>query len=340
LIVTDENGNSRSVPGKIEPGDYYKYSRALYSRKFAVSLPAGTYTAQFVDQDGNEVWPIYVDELWEASPDCAMSAGPLDIKLSKPYVDTPFCDEMIRNGGQDDILTTSEPWVHTDPGVGIKHQLHNLSDAIITINRKSTYSGLGQSIDSRCVDKMRGRYVEFSAWIQLNKNGTPATNIDPDTFWWNRKSPQLSMLTLQHRDISTKEYIFREETNDIALLARPYRSDGWNLIHGIFRLPSTFHLFIEIDSAPEDLDFALDDVSMTPFYCDPDRLVRNGDLEELDVTKYWDTWGEPKIDLTTGYGGEGNAIRAYNRPHYSHGPAQVLNLDCSAEGETPSCVLV
>ena len=178
---------------------------------------------------------------------------------------------------------------------------------------------------------MRGRFVEFSAWILLNNNGTPAVDIDPDTRWYYRKSPQLAVHSRHHRDISTKDYIYRSENNDVTRLSRPYKSDDWNLIHGIFRLPSTFHLFIEVDSAPEDIDFYLDDVSMVPFHCDRANVVRNGDLEELDVTKYWHSWGEPKIDLTTGYGGIGNAIRATERTYHSHGPGQVINLDCGTK---------
>lgn len=216
----------------------------------------------------------------------------------------------------------------------IRHNLgRNLSDAIVTIDRTSSYSGIGQSLDSRCVQKMRNRYVEFSAWIMLNDNGTLAENINPDSSWWYRESPQLAVHYRKHRDTSTKEYIYREEINDVALLARPYKSEDWNLIHGIFRLPSTFHLFLEIDSAPEDLDFYLDDVSMKPNYCNPNQIVRNGNLEELDITKWWDTWGEAKLDITSGYRGSTNAVRASEREHYSWGPAQVVNLDCNFDGE-------
>jgi len=263
-----------------------------------------------------------------------MSAGPLDIKLSIPPIDIQQCDSLLRNGGQDHTLTTSEPWVHTDSGVTIGQGLGmNASDAIITINRGYSWTGIGQNIDSRCIDKMRGRFVEFSAWIMLNNNGTPAENINPDSSWWYRESPQLSLHSTQHRDFVTREYNYEEEINDVAQLARPYEPGAWNLIHGIFRLPSTFHLFIEVDSAPDDIDFHLDGVSLTPFYCNPDQLVKNGDLEELNVSKYWDTWGEPKIDITTGYGGEGNAIKASDRSSSSHGPAQHVNLDCGAKGK-------
>lgn len=120
LLVTDKNGNSRLIPGKIQQTGYYEFSRPFNFRTFSASLPEGEYTAQFVDQNGNSIWPTYVEESWEASPDCPMSAGPLDIELLDVRIsDSSYCDEMIRNGGQENELTTSEPWVHTDPGVSV-----------------------------------------------------------------------------------------------------------------------------------------------------------------------------------------------------------------------------
>ena len=65
------------------------------------------YKAEFVDPSGSIVWPTFVEEIWEATPDCSMP-GVVDITLSKPHID---CSELIRNGGQDEALTTSERWV-------------------------------------------------------------------------------------------------------------------------------------------------------------------------------------------------------------------------------------
>jgi hypothetical protein len=173
-----------------------------------------------------------------------------------------------------------------------------------------------------------------------NKDGTPATNINPDTDWWRRNSPVAILNAKQYRDESTKEYIWNQEISDVAQMARPYNRNGFNLVHGIFEMPSTPHLFVEIDSAPDNIQFHLDDVSMRPFDCNRDQLVRNGDLEELHVTKYWDTWGNPKLDITTGYGGVGNAVKASARSHYSHGPAQQINFNCGAKGEINKTVLL
>jgi hypothetical protein len=108
-LLQDGNGISRSIMGKIQAGDYNKLSKFDNLRKFAASLPEGTYTSKFINEDGTEIWPTFVLEMWEATPDCPMSAGPLDIKLSKPQISSSHCEEMIRNGGQDAILTTSEP---------------------------------------------------------------------------------------------------------------------------------------------------------------------------------------------------------------------------------------
>ena len=225
--------------------------------------------------------------------------------------------------------------VHNGPGVQVGSNLGvNNSDAIVTINRGGSWSGIGQSIDTRCVDMLSGSYVEFSAWIRLtNKDGTPATNINPDVSWWYRKSPQLVLHTKNYRDETTKAHIYNREMSDMARIARPYKSDGFNLVHSIFRLPSTLHLSIEIDNAPDNVQFHIDDVSMRPFQCTANNLVRNGDLEELDATKYWDTWGGITLGIATGYGNQGNAAIGSQRGHSSYGPSQQLNLDCGFEGE-------
>jgi hypothetical protein len=327
LFDTDvENDASITVPGKMQPSNYFYFSWAYRARKFSASLPAGTFTAKFVDSAGNEVWPAYVEELWEAAPDCAMYAGPIDVTLLKPEV---ACNELIRNGGNG-TLTTSEPWLHTDPGVEVGTGLGiNGGDAIITSKPGRYWTGLAQNLDSRCVDRLRGSYVEFSAWVRLvNNDGSDATGIDPD----GGRHPQLNLNLKQHRDVATKEYIYQSTIGNEAQLTRPYKSSEFNLVHGIFRLPPAPHLYIEIDNAPDNLKYRIDDVSMIPFICNKDELVRNGDLE-LEMTKYWDTWGNPKLDIVPGYGGTGNALMASARNRPYHSMAQAISLDCGFKGK-------
>jgi hypothetical protein len=117
------------------------------------------------------------------------------------------------------------------------------------------------------------------------------------------------------------------EDYDKAVLARPYNSSDFNLVHGILRLPNSFRAFFEIERSPDNQDFIVDNVSFKRMVCNPDKLLLNSDMEE-PKTKYWDTWGDDvTLALVTGYGGKGQALKASTRPHLSHGPAQVCTND-------------
>lgn len=180
------------------------------------------------------------------------------------------------------------------------------------------------------MDFLKGEFFEFSAWIRIfDKSGNPATSINPNGEWWRNLSPIVTFNYRQYRDETTKSFMYYAEDRDKAWMARPYKSDGWNLIHGIFRLPETQHLFWEIERAPDNVEFRVDEASLTPFSCYPDELLKNGQLEDSNLSKYWDTWGgDVGLDIVPGFGGAGNALKAFQRPHYSHGQGQVLNMDC------------
>ena len=121
---------------------------------------------------------------------------------------------------------------------------------------------------------------------------------------------------------------------DRAYMSRTYDPGGWNLLHGIFRLPDTFRSFFEIEYAPSQTDFIVDHASFTKMPCDINNLLLNGNLEQGN-SKYWDTWGgETGLEIVVGHGGTGHALKSFQRKHYSHGQAQVLNLDCIHNGES------
>ena len=145
--MLDANDESISISGKLQQGgDNSFFSDAYRTRKFSVSLPSGSYTAEFINDQGTRVWPTFVEEVWEKAPDCANSAAPLDITLLKPQIDvTMECDEFIRKGGQNAVRQTSEPWIHTGPGVQVGSGLgRNNSDAVVTVNRGVSWTGLGE----------------------------------------------------------------------------------------------------------------------------------------------------------------------------------------------------
>ena len=156
----------------------------------------------------------------------------------------------------------------------------------------------------------------------------------------------------------------QSEDRDRAVITRPYNNNGWNLMHGITRVPSaTSRAFYEIERFPDNMDIVMDKVSFTKMTCDPNELLLNGEYYnafnlllrnmiflngilfhsslnhtgdlETGNSKYFDTWGgSTELDIVTGYGGVGSALRAYTRPHLSHGPAQVINTDCAGGGTT------
>ena len=131
---------------------------------------------------------------------------------------------------------------------------------------------------------------------------------------------------LRETATSNNEHHTTFEEHDVAAVARPYNPTGWNLIHGITRLPDTYRAFFEFERTPDWYNVILDEVSFTRMTCSNNEIARNGDLDQANnLTKYWDTWGVDVIlDIVPGYGGEGNALIAKDRPHYSHGPAQVM----------------
>ena len=204
------------------------------------------------------------------------------------------------------------------------------SDGICTYDRNSHYTGLGQNLDSRCMELMQGEYYEFSAMMKITAKKDSSTiiqNIDTDRDWWRNQSPIVTMNSRWYRDESTKEHIYTTEDFDKAQLARPYDTTGWNLLHGIIRIPNTFRTFFEIERSPDHQDYIIDSASFTKMSCNPDELLLNGDLE-LDNTKYWDTWGgEVKLDIVEGYKG-GKGIKSYGRPWWDQSQAQIVNLDC------------
>ncbi len=95
----------------------------------------------------------------------------------------------------------------------------------------------------------------------------------------------------------------------------------------------TFRARFQIERAPNNMELIVDDVSFTKMTCDPDNLLRNGDLETGN-SKYWDTWGGAVgIEIVQPGYNSANALRSFNRAGSTwHNFAQTLNLDCANNG--------
>ena len=293
LRVTDTaTGLSVDIPGNAR--DYgERWNTYAYDgqRTFSASLPAGDYTAEFVDELGNSVWPTYVEEVWAKPADCDGGVTMDDVTLIQPSIDAATeCAEMIRNGDAADRSDVT-PWMHTKwygdvvnvlkPGEGM-----NGGNAIY-MDRVHHWTGMAQNLNSMCTDAGEGDFYEFSAYLKMtDADGNPSVNIDPNREWYRNQSPILTLNDRQYRDWSTKEFLYTAEHRDLANLVRPYNNAEFGRVHGIFKMRTSPRIWVEVERAPDHVKFLLDNASITPFACSRDNLVKNGNLETGD-SLYW-----------------------------------------------------
>ncbi len=181
LRVTRNDGIVTYAPGFYQYDDSKYYNRSLYEgypRKYAVSLPHGTYQLEFFE-NGESVWPQYVYEVWEGIPDCEGYVSISNITVVEPALGDGECDDLITNG---DMERGLEGWTHRDwnsgnkgagylkavPGAGISGSL-----AIGYFGRTWRYAGIGQNLDTRCFHQNLGALYEVKAWFRLENGGIP-----------------------------------------------------------------------------------------------------------------------------------------------------------------------
>jgi len=83
------------VPGTILTINDAYFSDAYAGRRFSAALPAGIYTGEFVNEQGAQVWPQYVEETWQKPPDCTGFAAVDSITLLKPPINERQCVDLI-----------------------------------------------------------------------------------------------------------------------------------------------------------------------------------------------------------------------------------------------------
>jgi len=177
------------IPGASRYINEHWISHPHATRRFSAYLPSGDFTAEFIDDSGAAVWPVFVEEVWEKAVECAGSAKPGDVTIVKPPLDCS--GELVRNG-QFTTLNSTEPYIHTmfswgknrdvdvAAGMGIDG-----TDALITTGRRSHWTGIAQNVDSRCSQMLVGEWVEFSAHVKLfdqSLNPLAEGVIDPATW--------------------------------------------------------------------------------------------------------------------------------------------------------------
>lgn len=144
----------------------------------------------------------------------------------------------------------------------------------------------------------------------------------------------VSLFKRFYREGYENEFYAYKEDYKLASLAVPYINEGYNLVHGIFRVEDHHRMYWEIERAPDNVIYTINDVSLKKYECNNQEIVPNGNFEEDGTTKFWNTYGHAQVwSIVPGYGGSGNAFKIANRQHYSHGHMMYMNTDCLNEGD-------
>ena len=290
VCQTSDPTNCINVPGKFYEKNERDRLRSIIEnsefddrRFFAASVPKGTYTAVFVDGDGVETWPDFVEVTYEDRL-CTNSLVTGAIELITPDVPPSQCDSLIRNGGAEDSASDPAFWLHRSggirvaPGAGINGT--NAFGDYIQVNDYT--DGIVQYLDSRCMKLRSGSYYEIKAWVKLVDLGSNETyHCNP----LEEKCPFVGILA----DGRNKEYLAR--------MVVSHEQREFQLVHGIVRVDADLvradKVMFYIERGRGDLAMLVDDVSMVLIpepnnndQCDG-NLVQNGDFETGD-SRYWE----------------------------------------------------
>ena len=140
-------------------------------RMFNAYLPAGKkYTAVFVDQNGDQVWPSYVNEHYQMDEICPNALDVGDVELIVPPVQEKDCLQLIQNPSV--VVGSHSPWLHRFGGIKVAYKEGmNGSNALTSLDSASS-NMIVQYVDNRCMELMKGRTYELKAWVKIKNKRT------------------------------------------------------------------------------------------------------------------------------------------------------------------------
>ena len=86
-------------------------------RIFRSHLPPGSFSAAFLDVNGQESWPVSVKTTYEVDMCDGNGLMEGDVILSQPDITAQSCHQLIRNGDAEASDTEPLAWVHERGGV-------------------------------------------------------------------------------------------------------------------------------------------------------------------------------------------------------------------------------
>ena len=303
-------------------------------RYFAPTLPAGSYTAVFVDENGNEVWPTFSEETYEdILCDDVIKEG--SVSVTVPPVDASQCTQLIRNGDAEEGPIDEHPhWMHrgsgirTIPGAGVAgsnafadiSQLNPVTDAIV------------QFLDVRCLQLYPGREYEIHAWVRLED---PTTG-DPQHCDPNNNEESCPIVGIK------SGYNVREPVaTTVVSYHKSIRHNGFQLVHGVVSvgpdMTGAESVMFYVERTRTDLSMLVDNVSMRllPVPCD-NELVSNGDFSTGD-SRFWTNLNADSMKVTAAME-EGPMNRdpgalGFSLQTFDGSPQQFMRVGCMEVGD-------
>jgi hypothetical protein len=165
-------------------------TRAERPRYFTATLPKGSYRAEFLDTNGNVVWPSFVTERYEKAM-CPNALEEGAVVVTVPPVGGSECSNLIRNGNAEASGVDHTHWLHRRGGITLRPgQGIGGSNALATIKSVSTrFDSVAQYLDTRCLNLAVGNQYEINAWVKLVRSSGEIDICDPE----KDKCPQVGL---------------------------------------------------------------------------------------------------------------------------------------------------
>ena len=296
---------------------------------FSVALPFGSYSATFMNPNGQAVWPSFVETTF-APRQCSDSVSPFNITLERPNPSTIQCRDLIRNGDMETSMLYPNYWLqHESGGVQILSGGGlNKSNALGDLTQLTTEGALGQSLDTRCL--IRGEQYEMRAWVKLLKDGFPASCDSVD----GCPVAKLRIRTAGNSD----GLFFQELTVDVATyFVRPYSNNGWNMLQGVFtidkRLASGDSVTFFVERRMVNISMTLDNISIVLIPKQCKELVFNGQFADGNSISWERSTELDVLKLDVVYLRGNTALKMTGRTSNKQAPMQSLRIGCIRAGE-------
>lgn len=215
--------------------------------------------------------------------------------------------------------------------------------ALVTLLSRLTGDGVGQYLDSQCLNLMEGEDYEVNAKLKLEVPGNTAAAVECDP---NDKSsadhcPSLALRIRYYDENGDRQ---TETRKSIATLVRRFGSkkigtSEWASMHGNFRVDhrvaNALYVFAFVEQAQSSWNYLLDDVSIKVMQPNCEQMIQNSGIDEDAFA--WDSFGFLGSDLeVVSEDADNFALQSSNRDSHLTGVQQDISRNCLVEGSSYS----